>query len=205
LWSDWFKHVIIYSIEHGTPRGLWTLATPDNHSFNGHFLRAYGVHGLTIDGVYPREFVIEMPNFPNPSLGKYLTLVTNLSVAISTVLISLSTVKKDPHKQVEKLLILGLPTICLIAPITWGHHLVLLYPTMLLLLLTGLKENSKGNNLYIVLVLLMCITIVIPTIPPIKMVPVLGLWAIGTWVCINKSYDIPQLKLPKFMNKRVYV
>jgi hypothetical protein len=81
--------------------------------------------------------------------------------------------------RIDLMMLVSLPALYLIAPLSWEHHLVYLLPLPLLLLHRANALGSPGRAVYCGIVLSAAALIGMPGILPLRILGVIALWALA--------------------------
>jgi alpha-1,2-mannosyltransferase len=179
VWHDWLAGVFPTGLYGGSPIGLSSPAAIENQSLNGYFARDFSVSKWS------------HPLFINPILGSILTwLAAGVMTAISAIAAWRSSVI-SPKDCLDRMLLVALPLIYLIAPFSWEHHLVYLLPTILLLLNSRCLLHFSVRCIYYLLSLVSAVLIGLPSLAGFKFYGVLVLWGLSVLVAVRKDIELP--------------
>ena len=139
LWSDWFFNVVPMGGYGHVQPNLFSPALRWNRSIHGFFARLF-TDRLWIQGL-----------FTHVSGMRTATLCTYIVAGI-LITISLFTLAKGRTRSLEtglnQVMMVGLPLIFLVAPLSWSHHIVHLIPSVLALMITQPRIPPRYTLLY---------------------------------------------------------
>jgi len=178
IWNDWIVNVLPYGGYLRTPPGLFSPAAIWNQNLNGYFARSF------------TESRWSSPLIDNPDLARALTY----SAAFLIVTVTAAVVWRSYRLQsdcLDRTMLVVIPTMFLIAPFSWTHHVVYLLPSMLLLL------NSRSSLAWLPrltfhsLCIGSAIVLGMEQSIPFKFYGAVGLWGLGVFVAFSKEVSLP--------------
>ncbi len=177
VWSDWFINVLPSGGYANTPKDLFSPASIYNQSLNGFFSRLF-----TVSEWSPN------PVIESQSLARIATyLVATILFFISLFGIRRVVIANDKY-SFDWVMLIVLPLMFLISPLSWEHHLVYLLGTIILLIVAVLQGKIK----YIPIVLLIILSSLIigaNGLLAFKFFAVLSLWFVSVFL-LYKREDI---------------
>jgi hypothetical protein len=123
IWQDWISNVAPTGGYAATPAGLFSPAVPWNQNLNGFFARLF-------------------------TASQWSARIATYSASLLVVSISAVSIwigrEKGHGPGLDKILALSLPVMFLVAPFSWDHHIVFVFPSLLLLLTSRHKVHGAG-------------------------------------------------------------
>lgn len=121
IWLDWFLNVLPTGGYTRIPDGLFSPASNWNQNLNGFFARTF------------TENPWSPPLVVSTGLARTLTYTAaGLVIAISNMAVFRAS--RIHPVSLDRTMLVALPTMYLVAPFSWEHHLVYLLPSILMLL-----------------------------------------------------------------------
>lgn len=167
IWVEWGTLVLpsggygIPPMDLGSPAAIW------NQSLNGFFARAF------TDNPWSKPYFVDV------DLSKRLTYLAAIVFSAVTAL-AVWLGSKNGADTLDKTIAASPPTIYLIAPLSWEHHLIYLLPSILLLLTARTKLPLFWALVFYSLCVLSAVVIAMDGTLQLKLIAVLVLW--GAWV-----------------------
>jgi len=156
IWQDWISYVALKGGYASTPAGLFPPAVPWNQNLNGFFSRLFA------DG----------------SVAKIATYAAALLVvSVSAVSIRIGH-EKDQGPGLDQILLLSLPVMFLVAPFSWDHHIVFVFPSLLLLFTSRHKIDGGGVMAFYLALGSIAVVLALRQTLPIKFYAVFFLWVL---------------------------
>jgi uncharacterized membrane protein YkvA (DUF1232 family) len=178
VWTGWFTQVLPAGGYGRTATGLVPPAAIWNQSLNGFFARLFTNNEYS------------SPMFVNPGLAKYLTFGSAGIVAVVTGVAAWLCSKRHAM-PVDRIIMLTLVAIYLIAPFSWEHHLVYLVPPILLLLTAHCRLTGVNKLVFHGVCIVSAVIIAMPFMLPYKFYAVLMLWIICLFTALSKTIALP--------------
>ncbi len=135
VWMAWFTDILPKGGYGQAAEGFMSPAVPWNQGLNGVFAHAF--IGLDTAGEGARVMYA-------PAAAKLLTYASTLVVLGITVAAILAARRRFPGNSAELSVLLFLPVLFLISPLSWNHHTLYLMPTLLLLLIMALDRLKSA-------------------------------------------------------------
>jgi alpha-1,2-mannosyltransferase len=178
IWSDWLVNVLPTGGYTRTPTGLFSPAAVWNQSLNGFFARAF------------TESQWFAPVLVDARLARLLTYATaGLVVAISGV-----AVWRDSRIHTNNLartMLVALPAMYLVSPLSWEHHLVYLLPSILMLLTARSTLPTVATLLFSTTTISSAILIGLDRGLEFKFYGVVVLWALCIFAAFSRRIQLP--------------
>jgi hypothetical protein len=176
VWHDWLINVFPSGGYMITPAGMYPPAAIWNQNLNGFFARAFA-GGEWSD-----------PVWVNPALAKSLTYATaGLISAVTALAVWRSRTCKD---SLDRTMLVALPTMYLIAPFSWEHHLLYLLPSILILLNSRPLFGHTSKITFFTLSFASAFLIGLPMALKFKFYGVVVLWGLCVFTAW-KSIELP--------------
>ncbi|MEW6265743.1 MAG: glycosyltransferase family 87 protein [Thermodesulfobacteriota bacterium] len=167
FWTDWLLQVAPSGGYTQTPLGLFSPAALGNQSLNGFFARLFTEHVWEA-----------MPILINPALAKALTYASAaVLLSVSLYAVYKRHIKNAAHAFNWAMLIF-LPLMYLVAPLSWEHHQVYLLAGIIILFVAALKGELDSIP-FSILVLLSAATICLRGLLAFKFAAILFLWYVA--------------------------
>jgi len=168
-WSDWLFEIV--------PTGGYLRASQGfsewNQSINGFFTK------IRLEDTNKNLAILKM--FSAKQLAYSCSFLAMLVLAIVTI-----RLKSLKCNQLDRMMMLSMPTIILVAPVSWEHHLVLLIPTLLLLLTCRIKSEQLQYVWWLVSAGFYFL-LGTENIPHLRFGSTLGIWLFSAWAASNKN------------------
>jgi alpha-1,2-mannosyltransferase len=163
VWQDWLANVLPAGGYGRTPAGLFSPAVSWNQSLNGYIARAFS------EGSAPLTYA-----------------VAGLVAAISGVAVwQGSRIHAD---SLDRTMMVALPAMFLLAPLSWEHHLVYLLPACLMVITARVVFPLARTTLFYLIGIGASVLIALDGLSRIKFYGVAVLWVLC--VIIGASRDI---------------
>ena len=172
-WRDWFVDVLP-SMRYG---GGFPPAALGNVSINGF------VSHLFLKTVHSPHPIVDSPA---------LAAAVGYGATAVVFLLSLYAVRKrfviHPVHSFDWAMLIILPMICLVSPVSWDHHLIYLLAGLLMLL--NLAAAGKLGSIKLSAFVLLCaITISVQGAARGKLLAILGIWAVSLFLAVKSQHD----------------
>lgn len=177
MWRDWLFNVVPSGAYMSEPYGLFFPSASWNQSLNGVVARA-STRSLWSD-----------PGFHSPLLGSILCY-TGAAIAIAVTATLLYRARRAPH-VIDCLVAVTLPTIFLVAPFSWEHHIVYLLPTILCILCQKDLSPSKWRLATLAAAAIAAVTFTFPGLLFYRFAGVLLLW-LSALAFTGRCHSAPQ-------------
>ncbi len=177
FWHEWLFKVMPTGGYTNAPPGLFSPAAIWNQNLNGFFSRALTDNEWTD------------PLFVNHALARLLTwLSASLVVVISLYATWKSS--RSHNESLDRTMIIAMPAMYLIAPLSWEHHLVLLLPSILMIL--TIRANLPPLPCLIFYTASLGSTIVIAVYELLKFNfgAVMIMWILSLIVALNERFKL---------------
>ncbi len=152
IWTDWYSTV--GSIKYG---GVFAGRIPSwkvgNQSLNGFITRFFlGVRNLQIASISDYIFPLKWwHNATASMLWGYISFGVLILIWLFLVLRKRMDAGNETRSDLE--ISMFLLTMYLVAPISWGHHLVFILPSIFVLLNHFISNNSLSGSFWVVIIL----------------------------------------------------
>lgn len=146
VWKDWLVNVVPSGGYGEYPEGLTDLSLFDNTGVNGIFTE-----------ILIKRNSAKIADYP--LFAKAATYSICLALVAITFFVVYKYIKKDDHEALEKIVFVTMPLIFLIAPFSWTHHIITIYPTVIYLLMIYYQDSIKKPNIQIVFIILILLII----------------------------------------------
>lgn len=177
IWHDWLTNVLPTGGYTSTPAGLFSPAAIWNQGLNGFFARAF------------TESEWSKPLLVNPGLARLLTYGTAGLIAVASgVAVWRSRMHFD---SLDRTILVALPTMYLIAPFSWEHHLVYLLPAILMLLNSRSSLDSMRKIIFYILCFSSAAVISMPHLPQFRFYGVFVLWGLCVFTTGSNDIELP--------------
>ena len=173
LWSEWMTQIAPSGFYTRAPEGLHQPAAIWNQSLNGIFCRLF------------TENEWSTPLVVNPELARVFTYG---AAALVALLAGWGVWRcRSYPRSIDRMMLIALPSLYLVAPLSWEHHLVYLLP-VLLMLFTSEHSWSVGNTRALrILVIGLWALFALPQLLAIKGYGVVALWALSLLVATREG------------------
>jgi hypothetical protein len=178
IWHDWLTNVLPTGGYIRIPIGLFSPAVPSNQSLNGFFARIF------------TENEWSNPLSVNPNLARILTYGVAGLTAVATG-ISARRSFRIHNDSLDRTILVTLPAIYLIAPLSWGHHLVYLIPSILILLNSRSSLGSIPKFIFYSLCISSAVLISMQYMIRFKFYGVVVLWGLCMFTACSKDIELP--------------
>jgi alpha-1,2-mannosyltransferase len=172
-WQDWFVDVLP-SLGY---TGSFLPASSNNLSLNGF-----------ISHVFLKSRFSPHPLVESPAFAAIASYGTATVVFLLSFYAARKRFVKYPLRSFDWAMLIFLPLVCLVSPLSWDHHLVYLLAG-LLILLNSVVTGETGSIKISVLVLLCAITISVEGGVKGKFPAVLGIWIISVFLAMTSQRD----------------
>lgn len=179
VWRDWLHRVVPDGGYGRTPAGLFPPAAEWNQSLNGLFARMF------------TESEWSRPLVANPELGRRLAYVAAALVVLVSLAAALRCHSRMGSSSHERLVLLALPAMVLVAPYSWEHHLVIVLPSVLLLLTSRCAWPAAPRLAYHGGVAAAAILVGAPTLLRSRLAGVMLLWILGLVAATRDGISLP--------------
>ena len=173
VWQDWASHVLPSGGYGRTPVGLFSPASIWNQSLNGFFARYVGESSSTSAAVTPAAAA--------------MTYGASAIVALGSALAAWRSRTFDD--SLERTLLVALPTMFLIAPFSWDHHIVYLLPSILLIL--NSQPSTRVGVAFFALCVPMAAMLAMRSVIQFKFFVVVGFWLVGMFLAGSNAIQLP--------------
>jgi len=168
IWQEWLTKIMPMGGYAQIPAGLFSPAADANQSLNGFFARAF------MDSRWSHPIMV------NPGLAKYFSYSFSGLIILSTFFVTFQSAKRH-RGDVDRVMLLVLPTMFLVAPFSWEHHLVTLIPSILLLL-TRPRSPHSADKVFFILLSGAALLLGLPFLRQIKFFGVAVIWGLSLMV-----------------------
>ncbi|MFD3164994.1 glycosyltransferase family 87 protein [Herpetosiphon sp. NSE202] len=178
VWQDWFFTVVPTGSYGESPKGLPAISQIINQGFNGFFARVFTYQE---DSYYIMNY---------PWLAKMSTYSVCAVVFAITVFIFYKYLNINHDDITEKIVFATTPLIFLIAPLSWIHHIILVYPTIIYLFEIYYAEYPVKMNIRFIGInsIAVCLSLFQLGIPRIQALPlVFILWVMMLEVIVKQQ------------------
>lgn len=177
IWRDWLANVLPSGGYACVPAGLFSPAAIWNQSLNGFFARAF------------TESAWSSPAAVNPGLAKLLTYAAaGLCVAVAGFAAWRS---RDRADSLDRTIIVALPTMYLVAPFSWEHHLVYVLPSVLMLLGSRPSRGGAPRVAYLSLCIASAVVVGMAGALPLKFHGMVVIWALCVLAAVRGDIELP--------------
>jgi hypothetical protein len=164
IWADWLTNVLPSGGYGCAPAGLFSPAAIWNQSLNGFFARAF------------TESAWSHPALTNPGLARLLTYAAaGLCVAVAGLV---AWRGRDRADSLERTILVALPTMFLVAPFSWEHHLVYVLPSILMLLGGRATFGARPRAIFLCLCIASAVVIGMEGALRLKFLGMVVLWGL---------------------------
>lgn len=177
-WSDWVSRVMPTGGYGQTPLDLFSPAAIWNQSINGFVSRA----------LIASEW--SHPVFVNQGLASALTYILATSVVAMSLLVLWRGSRGRPD-TVDRTLMVALPVMYLIAPLSWEHHIVYLLPSILMLLVCRTKLQVMGKTVFYCLLTASAVLLATSALLELKFYAVVILWGLCLFAVSSDKILLP--------------
>ena len=176
IWNDWLTNVLPSGGYGCTPAGLFSPAAIWNQSLNGFFARAF------------TESAWSHPVLTNPGLARLLTYsAAGLCVAIAGLAAWRS---RDRADSLDRTMLVALPTMFLVAPFSWEHHLVYVLPSILMLLGSRPSFGATPKAIFLSLCVASAVVIGMEGALGLKFLGMVVLWGLCVLAAIRGDIEL---------------
>ncbi|MBM7845097.1 glycosyltransferase family 87 protein [Herpetosiphon giganteus] len=178
VWQDWFFTVVPTGSYGESPKGLPAISQIHNQGFNGFFARVFTY----------QEDSYNIMNYP--WLAKISTYSVCAVVFAITVFIFYKYLNINHDDIIEKIVFATTPLIFLIAPLSWIHHIILVYPTIIYLFKIYYAEYPVKMNIRFIGInsIAVCLSLFQLGIPRIQALPLVFIvWVMMLEVIIKQQ------------------
>ena len=162
-WTDWLVNVVPGGKYLATPKGLFHPGAEWNQSFNGFFSKL-SLQSINLGGLLNANENLKF-------LIYFLALIFIVCLALTSFRIQTFRCQKF-----DRIFLVSLPTIFLIAPFSWDHHMVYLIPSIFLLLTCSFEMKPLFQLAYWLVCVAFFLLLSLENIPQFKFYAVLGIW-----------------------------
>jgi alpha-1,2-mannosyltransferase len=127
LWSDWFTNVVLVGGYGHVPPDLLVPAVVWNYSLYGFFARMF------TDTIWTKGLLTHPAGMQTAIICTYIAVA--VVMAVSCLAVAKGRVRST-QTRISQVMMIGLPLMFLIAPLSWTHHVVHLIPLVAGLMLT---------------------------------------------------------------------
>lgn len=172
LWTEWTTQIAPSGLYTHSPEGLHQPAAIWNQSLNGIFCRFF------TESEWSTPFVI------NPGLARICTY----TCAGLVILLGFWGVMRCRRyaRSFDRIMLIALPSLYLIAPLSWEHHLVYLLPVLLMLFTS---DNAWGSGTTVslrMIVMGLWGVLALPQLLAVKGYTVVVLWALSLLIATRE-------------------
>ncbi|GAA5526733.1 glycosyltransferase family 87 protein [Herpetosiphon gulosus] len=146
VWNDWLVNVVPSGGYGEYPEGLTDVSLFDNKGVNGVFAE-----------ILIKQDPSKVMNYP--VFAKAATYGICIALVIITFLVVYRYIDQNDRKALEKIVFVTLPLIFLIAPFSWTHHIITIYPTIIYLLMIYFQASLKKPKLQMLFIILIILII----------------------------------------------
>ncbi len=177
IWHDWIVNVLPTGGYTRIPTGLFSPAAIWNQSLNGFFARAF------------TESQWSIPVLVDTGLARTATYAAaGLVIAVSVAAVRGSMGFPD---SLDRTMLVALPTMYLLAPFSWEHHLVYLLPSILMLLTAHSRLPSAATLVFFAASIGAAVLIGLNTGLRFKFWGVFVLWVLCIFTACSKRIQLP--------------
>lgn len=174
VWKDWLVNVVPSGGYGEYPEGLTDVSLFDNKGVNGVFAE-----------ILIKQDPAKIANYP--VFAKAATYSICIGLVIITFFVVYRYIDQNAREALEKIVFVTMPLIFLIAPFSWTHHIITIYPTVIYLLMIYFQDSLKKLNLQMLFMILV-ILIIFKTSTVIEIfAAVLMLWLLMLEVIIKQK------------------
>lgn len=178
VWNDWLVNVVPSGGYGEYPEGLTDVSLFDNKGVNGVFAE-----------ILIKQDPSKITNYP--VFAKAATYGICIGLVIITFLVVYKYIDQNDREALEKIVFVTLPLIFLIAPFSWTHHIITIYPTVIYLLMIYYQASLKKINLQMLFMILV-ILIIFKTSTVIEIFAAISLlWLMMLDVIIKQKSLLP--------------
>jgi hypothetical protein len=176
-WRDWAVHILPTGGYGQSPAGLFLPVADENLNLNGFFASMYT----------PDEAGAYWPFQIPAGLARALTYAgAGLLIAISALAIR-KAAARDATASLNRVMLVALPLIHLIAPFSWYHHLVHLLPCLFVWMLSPAPAGARSPWPYRIMVGGLFMVLAIRELTPLMLLAVLLLWGLAIRAAIDSE------------------
>lgn len=146
VWKDWLVNVVPSGGYGEYPEGLTDVSLFDNKGVNGVFAE-----------ILIKQDPAKITNYP--VFAKAATYGICIGLVIITFFVVYRYIDQNDREALEKIVFVTMPLIFLIAPFSWTHHIITIYPTVIYLLTIYFQDSLKQLNLRVLFMLLVILII----------------------------------------------
>jgi hypothetical protein len=177
IWNDWLTNVLQSGGYGCTPAGLFSPAAIWNQSLNGFFARAF------------TESAWSHPKVVNPGLARFLTYAAaGLCLAIAGLAAWRS---RDRADSLDRTILVALPTMFLVAPFSWEHHLVYVLPSILMLLGCRATFGATPRAIFLILCIVSAVVVGMEGALSLKFLGMVVLWCLCVVAAVRGDIELP--------------
>ena len=182
LWHTWLTVVLPTGGYASTSIGLFSPADISNHGLNGFFARTF------------MENEWSQPLAVAPELARLLAYTAALLVVAITALTVWQ--QRGRADSFDRMMLVSLPAMYLIAPFSWEHHLVYMLPVIFML--PNVRSSFVSLPALALLLLWLASTALLglPDFFEYKFYAVIVLWALCLFTVWNKDVDLRNINPP---------
>jgi hypothetical protein len=176
VWHDWASNVLPAAGYLHAPQGLSSPAM-FNQGLNGFFARTFTASEWS------------HPLWVNPRIGKLLAYASaGLILAITSFAVWYT---RAAPNSLDRMVLVSLPAIYLVSPISWEHHIVYLLPGILMLLNSRSKFGLAPNLVFYPLCIVSAAILGAPWTLDFKFYAVVILWGLSVFACCSEKIELP--------------
>lgn len=183
VWNDWFRNVLPSGGYGCTPVGLFSPAAIWNQSLNGFFARAF------------TESAWSHPALVNPGLARLLTYAT--AAACFAIAGLAAWRSRDRADSLDRTILVALPTMFLVAPYSWEHHLVYVLPSVLMLLGSRTSFGAVPKAVFLSLCVASAVVIGMVGALGLKFLGMVVLWGLCVITAMRGDIELPNSRLDR--------
>ena len=181
IWYDWLHNVLPSGGYTRTPAGLFSPAIIWNQNLNGFFARAFTVSPWS------------HPVAVNPDLARLMTYGAAAFIAAATGFAAWCG--RNYIDSLDRMMIVGLPAMYLIAPFSWEHHLVYLLPSILMLLNSRSSFRPVPKAVFLSLCIASALLVGLPAALEFKFYGVVVLWGLCVFTACNGDIELSNRRM----------
>jgi hypothetical protein len=178
IWHEWIVNVLPTGGYTQIPAGLFSPAAIWNQSLNGFFARAF------------TESQWSIPILVDTGLARTMTYAAaGLVTAISGMAVLRGSMGHPD--SLDRTMLVALPTMYLLAPLSWEHHLVYLLPSILMLLTARSRLPTAATLVFFAASIGAALLIGLDRGLRFKFWGVVVLWALCIFTACSKHIRLP--------------
>ncbi len=175
IWQDWLTNVVPTGGYGNTPKDLFSPAAIWNQSFNGFFSRLFSISRWSPN-----------PLIESVILAKAFTYFTSAGLFLISLYAVYVRNNKTPESVIDWMMLIFLPFMFLISPLSWEHHLVYILPSIIILVMSIIQGKVKFISVS-ALILLSAFIIGMKGLLEIKLFAVMGVWCISVFLALTNT------------------